>query len=166
LHQVLLWKNIEEAGDFSKVIVLGQSSLQNIQPAIGSDRLFMPSTILALDNELWVGEFKFSSRILKFSPGPTKNEDLNKAGMQSIEIFPNPVDDEFILKLTQPVQSTKGFQILDLHGRTIQCIDEIIQLSNASYRVQLNAEDLTEGIYFISYTDTQQKLLAKFIRTY
>lgn len=166
LHQVLLWKNIDDAGDFSKVIVLGQSSLQNIQPAIGSDRLFMPSTLLALDNELWVGEFKFSSRILKFSPGPTKNEDLSKSGMQNIEIFPNPIDDEFILKLTQPVHSTKGFQILDLNGRTIHCIDEIIQLSNASYRVQLNSESLTAGIYFISYKDTQQKLLAKFIRTY
>lgn len=165
-HQVLLWKSIEDAGDFSKVIVLGQSSLQNIQPAIGSDRLFMPSTLLALDNALWVGEFKFSSRILKFSPGPTKNEDMSESGMQNIEIFPNPVDDEFILKLAQPVHSTKGFQILDLHGRAIQCIDEIIQLSNASYRIQLNREGLTAGIYFISYKDTQQKLLAKFIRTF
>lgn len=72
LHQVLLWKNIEDAGDFSKVIVLGQSNFQNTQAAIGNDRLFMPSTLLSLDNALWVGEFKFSSRILKFSPLPTK----------------------------------------------------------------------------------------------
>lgn len=164
LHQVLLWKNIEDAGDFSKVIVLGQSNFQNTQAAIGNDRLFMPSTLLSLDNALWVGEFKFSSRILKFSSLPTKNIDLQEPGIQAIQIYPNPVQNELIITLDQPIQSVKGFRILDIHGRNIQGVENIIQLSNTSCRIQLNSEVFTKGIYFISYTDIHKNLLAKFVR--
>lgn len=164
LHQVLLWKNIEDAGDFSKVIVLGQSNFQNTQAAIGNDRLFMPSTLLSLDNALWVGEFKFSSRILKFSPLPTKNIDLQEPGIQAIQIYPNPVQNELIITLDQPIQSVQGFRILDIHGRNIQGVENIIQLSNTSCRIQLNSEVFTKGIYFISYTDIHKNLLAKFVR--
>jgi len=164
LHQVLLWKNIEDAGDFSKAIVLGQSNIQNTQAAIRNDRLFMPSTLLSLDNALWVGEFKFSSRILKYSPIPTKNIDLKEPGIHTIQIFPNPVQNEFIITLDQPIHSLQGFRILDIHGRNIQGIENIIQLSNTSCRIQLNSEVLTKGIYFISYTDIHKNLLAKFVR--
>ncbi|UCE46508.1 MAG: hypothetical protein JSW47_12900, partial [Phycisphaerales bacterium] len=37
-------------------------------PEIGRDKLFMPGTLAFDGGYLWIGEFKFSSRLLRFSP--------------------------------------------------------------------------------------------------
>ncbi len=66
-HSVLLWKDVNDAGDPSKVVVLGQSAVSGYDPAIGASSLFMPASLAVDGNSLWVGEFKFSSRLLKFS---------------------------------------------------------------------------------------------------
>lgn len=66
-NQVLLWDRFDDAGSASSVTVLGQRSLQATDAAIGADRLFMPSSLAYVNGTLWVGEFKFSSRILKFT---------------------------------------------------------------------------------------------------
>lgn len=66
-HAVFCWKNIAEAGDDMKVVSLGQSTLSSIKPAIGTNRLFMPGSLAVNGNRLWVGEFKFSSRIVRFT---------------------------------------------------------------------------------------------------
>jgi len=67
-HSVLIWPRLEEAGNPASVIVLGQPSLQSTDPAIGRDRLFMPASLAWDGHGLWVGESKFSSRILRFTP--------------------------------------------------------------------------------------------------
>ncbi len=64
---ILLWPRVEDAGDPAKAAVLGQSSLGGIRPAIGADRLFMPASLARAGRQLWVGEMKFSSRILRFT---------------------------------------------------------------------------------------------------
>lgn len=66
-NSVLLWQDINQAGNTASVVALGQSSWQEHQPAIGQNRLFMPSAVCFHDNQLWVGEFKFSSRVLRFT---------------------------------------------------------------------------------------------------
>lgn len=65
--QVLIWQNRSDWGDPSKAIVLGQSSLADREPHIGRAGLFQPATLAKCGNSLWVGEFKFSSRILHYS---------------------------------------------------------------------------------------------------
>lgn len=68
-NNVLLWQDINQAGNTASVVALGQSSWQEHEPAIGQNRLFMPSAVCFHDNQLWVGEFKFSSRVLRFTTG-------------------------------------------------------------------------------------------------
>lgn len=69
-NRVLVWEDIEEAlsGKWPPDVVLGQMNFDGHQPAIGRNRLFNPSGICFDGNYLWVGEFKFSNRILRFSP--------------------------------------------------------------------------------------------------
>jgi hypothetical protein len=48
--------------------LLGAANDQDRNPEIGRDKLFMPGTVAFDGSYLWVGEFKFSTRILRFSP--------------------------------------------------------------------------------------------------
>ncbi len=67
-NTVLIWKNLNDYPDTSKMIVLGNSkNLESNPPKIGQNRLFWPATLLYHNYTLWVGETKFSSRILRFS---------------------------------------------------------------------------------------------------
>lgn len=68
-NNVLLWQDINQAGNTTSVVALGQNNWQGHQAAIGQNRLFMPSAVHFHNDQLWVGEFKFSSRVLRFSPG-------------------------------------------------------------------------------------------------
>lgn len=68
-NRVVAWRSIEDAvkGEPADT-VLGENSLEDTQPEIGRAKLFWPAG-LAFDGAfLWVGEFKFSNRILRFSP--------------------------------------------------------------------------------------------------
>ncbi len=67
-NAVYVWKELADWGDPSKVVVLGQDSVGIGGAAIGSDRLFMPASLMFDGANIWVGELKFSSRILKFAP--------------------------------------------------------------------------------------------------
>ena len=65
--RLLVWQDIENAlqGDPADV-VLGDNNT-NDRAAIGQDRLFMPAVAAFDSSYLWVGEFKFSGRLLRFS---------------------------------------------------------------------------------------------------
>jgi len=69
-NRVLAWENIEEAmsGKWPPDVILGKTNLDDHHPAIGRNSLFNPAGICFDGNYLWVGEFKFSNRILRFSP--------------------------------------------------------------------------------------------------
>jgi len=68
-NRVLIWDNILDAinGDHSRIIVLGKENLDDTTYEIGVDKLFMPGAV-SFGDYLWVGEFKFSGRLLRFSP--------------------------------------------------------------------------------------------------
>jgi len=65
---VFLWKNLADAGDLNRVIILGQAARTWAKPAIGVNRLFWPAYLAAYQDRLWVGEVKFSSRLVQFTP--------------------------------------------------------------------------------------------------
>jgi hypothetical protein len=63
---VLIWRNIEDA-------ILGKGAdvtlgIKSWRPEIGKDRLFWPAVPSFDGDYLWLGEIKFSGRILRFSP--------------------------------------------------------------------------------------------------
>ncbi|MFC2019341.1 dockerin type I domain-containing protein [Chloroflexota bacterium] len=67
-HRVLAWNNI---GD----VLSGQEAdailgTDNKRPEIGKNKLFCPATVSFDGSYLWVGETKFSERLLRFSPSP------------------------------------------------------------------------------------------------
>jgi len=65
--RVLIWKNIEEAiaGKDAELVLGG-----NKTPQIGKNTLFWPGNLAFDGSYLWVGEFKFSERLLRFSVKP------------------------------------------------------------------------------------------------
>jgi hypothetical protein len=67
-NRVLIWKNIEDAiAGKNADVILGAESLTDINPEIGKNKLFWPSVPAFDGSHLWIGEFKFSERLLRFS---------------------------------------------------------------------------------------------------
>lgn len=66
--QVLIWHDLENAiAGNDPDIILGAGSLSDTNPWIGPDTLFYPAALAFDGTYLWVGEFKFSERLLRFS---------------------------------------------------------------------------------------------------
>ena len=67
-YRVLIWNNIPSSGNDEPDIVIGQEDFSNgLQPKFTRDGLFMPMGIYFDGSYLWVGEFKFSHRVLRYS---------------------------------------------------------------------------------------------------
>ena len=70
-NRVLAWRSVEDAlaGQVADVI-LGAADFQDTTPEIGPDKLFWPGALTFDGSYLWVGEFKFSGRIVRFPVHP------------------------------------------------------------------------------------------------
>ncbi len=67
-NRVMVWNSIGDAvAGKSPDIVLGEKNLDDTVPEIGRDKLFWPAGLAFDGSYLWVGEFKFSGRLLRFS---------------------------------------------------------------------------------------------------
>ena len=51
-------------------VVLGALSIDDRHPEICGERLCWPGAVAFDCNYLWVAEFKFGNRVLRFSPSP------------------------------------------------------------------------------------------------
>lgn len=70
-NRVLIWKNIQEAiAGNNPDVILGAETLGEVVPEIGKNKLFWPGAVAFDGSFLWVGEFKFSERLLRFSVQP------------------------------------------------------------------------------------------------
>jgi len=82
-NRVLIWDKIPERGDKKPDVVLGQDSFdRDLPPKYTRDGLFWPGGVWFDGNYLWVVEYKFSNRILRFSPQGTGEKETasEKAG--------------------------------------------------------------------------------------
>jgi hypothetical protein len=67
-NRVLIWKNIEDAiAGKNADVILGAEALTDTNPEIGKNKLFWPAIPTFDGSYLWVSEFKFSERLLRFS---------------------------------------------------------------------------------------------------
>ena len=65
--RVFIWNDIEDAiGGGAANTILGSGNSTD-PPQIGQDKLFLPKFLTYDGNYLWVGEVKFSNRLLRFS---------------------------------------------------------------------------------------------------
>ncbi len=66
--RVLVWTDLQDALNGKPAdVVLGEQDLLDVKQEIGRNKLFWPATMAFDGSYLWVGEFKFSGRILRFS---------------------------------------------------------------------------------------------------
>lgn len=156
-HDVLLWKNIEDAPNVAKMTVLGQSAnMQGNTPAIGINRLFMPGALLHLHGNLWVGEHKFSSRILQFKPmSITGTSDVQTVSMN---IFPNPSNGIFQLSWNGSLQKPTALKLFSVTGQllhqytlpgALQFELDLQHLPNGSYALQVFFENGLRESYLV-----------------
>ena len=65
---VYVWRDIEDAlAGRPYDTILGESNEEDTKPELGKNKVFWPAGLAFDDSFLWVGEFKFSGRILRFS---------------------------------------------------------------------------------------------------
>jgi len=69
-HRILIWSEFPETQDDLPDIVLGQKDFYGNYPSNAQDGLFQPSFMAFDGHFLWVGEFKWSDRLLRFSVQP------------------------------------------------------------------------------------------------
>lgn len=70
-NRVQIWNSIDDAlANKEPDVILGQNNSSDIKPAIGRNRLFWPNSLAFDGSFLWVGEYKFSQRVLRFSVTP------------------------------------------------------------------------------------------------
>jgi DNA-binding beta-propeller fold protein YncE len=70
-NRVHVWHRLEDAlAGKAADALLGAENDQDRDPEIGRSKLFSPGSLAFGRGYLWVGEFKFSTRILRFSPEP------------------------------------------------------------------------------------------------
>lgn len=72
-NRVMIWNNLTKAMENASAdVVLGCQYTRTVcynDPEIGKNTIFWPATLTFDGRYLWVGEFKFSGRILRFSVG-------------------------------------------------------------------------------------------------
>ncbi len=77
-NRVDVWSRVEDAlAAHPADALLGASDAQDRAPGLGRNKLFMPGSLAWGGGYLWVGEFKFSTRILRFSPSARNNAAAN-----------------------------------------------------------------------------------------
>ena len=70
-NRVQVWNRVQDALDGRPAdAFLGGSDGNDIRAGLGADKLFMPGALAFDGSNLWVAEFKFSTRILRFSAQP------------------------------------------------------------------------------------------------
>jgi len=68
-NRVQVWNRVQDAIDGKPAdAFLGAADADDRSAGLGRNKLFMPGSLAHDGRNLWVGEFKFSTRILRFSP--------------------------------------------------------------------------------------------------
>lgn len=66
-NRVLYWSSLEAARSQAPEVIFGATSLNDVTPEIGRNKLFWPAAMAYDGARLWVGEYKFSNRVVRFS---------------------------------------------------------------------------------------------------
>ena len=80
----------------------------------------------------------------------------------SIEIFPNPVNDKFNLQLIAKESSEVVFSLMSIDGHTI--LSETTELYPGIYTHTFDMKKLPSGLYFINIIDGNETISRKVIK--
>lgn len=164
-NDVLIWDDINQAPITSKMIILGQTSnSSNNKPAIGTNRLFMPGSLLYQNNQLWIGEHKFSSRILKFSAVTTGNHEpvLSSAGFY---LYPNPFSENANIVFTLTENSKVTVSLTNVHGQHFGSVLDIENLAVGTHSLPIpSLAAFPDGVYVADVWINDNHFVRKFIK--
>lgn len=155
---ILLWQDINDVPNPDKMIILGQNENSNNNiPQIGKNRLFLPATLLYINGGLWVGEVKFSSRIVKFKNPFTTSLNDNIFINNSFSLnqnYPNPFNPSTVIRFSTPGYKPVSLKLFDILGNEISTlIDWDSNNEPGIYDVTFSIKDyttfeLSSGLYF------------------
>ncbi len=149
-NAVYVWRDVNDAGNPNSVVVLGQTDLRNTRASIGVDRLFMPASLAAHGNKLWVGETKFSSRIVQFSkenPAEVNDESKSPSRFALEQSYPNPFNPATTIRYDLPSTSLVSLKVFDILGREVRTL--VNEVQDAGFKsVKFDASSFASGVYF------------------
>lgn len=87
--------------------------------------------------------------------GPTGVEELSDAAPLNMDVYPNPVGEVFTVKLNGAIGDNASITIQDLTGKVVHT-----QPVTADKTV-IPADNLTQGIYIVKYSDNDHNLIMK-----
>ncbi|MFM8470224.1 MAG: hypothetical protein ACKODH_09680, partial [Limisphaerales bacterium] len=91
-HRVQVWDRVEDAlAGRPADTFLGATDEQDRRAGLARNKLFQPGSLAWGGGALWVGEFKFSTRILRFSPQANAVAQQAKPARSEPQFTPNPV---------------------------------------------------------------------------
>lgn len=114
--RVQIWSKIEDAiARKTPDIILGEKDLNDFTPEIGRDKLFWPSGLAFDGSHLWVGEFKFSHRLVRYSVGnavaPNSATTVSAASFQGSELASESIAALFGTQLATGTNAATGLPL-------------------------------------------------------
>ncbi|MCA6073337.1 PKD domain-containing protein [Fulvivirga sedimenti] len=87
----------------------------------------------------------------------TSLEDDIETAMGSVEVYPNPANGYFRIRLPQDLTGTYGFQLVDLRGVTIRSGN--IDRTNDTFTI--STDSITNGMYYLIITANGQPMMQR-----
>lgn len=107
----------------------------------------------ALDGTNWVTvTTNRGDMVYKFSTCPLSTKDVD--GRNVVDIFPNPANNYINLSLND--KNITAVHVTNVVGRKIAKFD--VDANNSPFRIAI--DNITNGIYFLQFTDNKGKILA------
>ncbi|MEK6571072.1 MAG: T9SS type A sorting domain-containing protein, partial [Bacteroidota bacterium] len=150
-NRVHVWNKIEDAiAGKSADALLGSISLNDRRPQIGTNKLFWPGASCFDGSYLWVGEFKFSNRLLRFSPSsPTSVTEVNDHPLEFRleQNYPNPFNPKTTIHFSLPHRMHVAVRVFDVLGREVGILVDG-ERSAGKHELVWNADGYPSGVYF------------------
>lgn len=150
-NRVHVWNDIRDAiAGKSADVLLGKENTNDRIPRIGKNQLFWPGAVAFDGFYVWVGEFKFSNRIVRFSPS-VQTGITKQAGQPTSfaleQNYPNPFNSTTNFELRIANTGFVSLKVYDVLGKELATLLHE-DYSPGIYTVSWNAGDWPSGIYF------------------
>jgi flagellar hook assembly protein FlgD len=83
-----------------------------------------------------------------------------------LKVSPNPFDESVVVEYKIENNDTNGqIAIYDINGKVIKVLPLKVQ-SKGDYQVEIKTNELSEGVYIIQYSNDENSVSKKIIKTY
>jgi len=134
---------------------------------IASNKLHFPGALAAAGNSLWVAEFKFSSRILRYqysAPATIDGRQEEIRGFALHQNYPNPFNAITVIGYQLPQAGHVTLRIFDVLGREVALlVDEFKHPGTYQSPYSTVNSPISSGVYFYRLQSGNSSLVRKMI---